>query len=758
MALDYWLPQGENFTLPEPARGWAQQVMDEPTDATSTYGPDVMVSYSSHDRPQVMQFVQRLRAAGVAAWIDQGGIDGAQKWGEEIVNAIDSCKTVILMISQNSMQSENINREVMLAWENGKHFLPLCLDEAKIPKSMQYQLAGIQKINLFEGDPEAKFVAVLRALVRLDVHVSPYYIALVSADLGDRDQALEWLNKAVEQRAGGLSRLKTEARFNGLRGDPRFAQIVARAESLPLEPEIAVPAAPAFPAGPVVVLTAPAKPSTWWKQILWPDIVNDSTARQASAQGVWAAAFLIVASIFGLMFASSAAPVPGAASGPAFGLTTVILIAIVFGAVGFGVQKMGRPAAVIGLVLCASGALQNLTNLQNASAPYNYWSAQYRQYEAYVQQYPQLDQPRNPTVLAYEQASSTYYGSWMALLISLLCVGGFTNATRGTFGYRRLVMSRMAVDKQEALTKEDIAAIKAKITGWFGKSRAAAAPPIARPAPAPVRVAPPPVPQYNASATATVPAPALPLVPRPVSPAPAVEVTPQAVPEAPPVPAPAVASAPAPALLRQGFAATIGVSGGIVYWPRVGAFLLANVAAGLTFLIGRSMSTSFSVPPIYWLFVICVACVFTAATVAGFHFLANVWAAAAVAAGLATLGSLPLLASLPTFAWSDLFYREQFQQFVLLPFVNSFILLIVLVWVVPRLQPMVLALWLGAMGTEIATSMVANLLHAAGAKDLPDTVLGGASVISAVLRSLAFAVVLWAGLQYVRKQSAVAAG
>ena len=71
---------------------------------------------------------------------------------------------------------------------------------------------------------------------------------------------------------------------------------------------------------------------------------------------------------------------------------------------------------------------------------------------------------------------------------------------------------------------------------------------------------------------------------------------------------------------------------------------------------------------------------------------------------------------------------------------------------------MVLALWLGAMGTEIATSLVANLLHALGAGDSPDAVLGGASVISAVLRSLAFAVVLWGGLQYLRKKAALTAG
>jgi hypothetical protein len=331
------------------------------------------------------------------------------------------------------------------------------------------------------------------------------------------------------------------------------------------------------------------------------------------------------------------------------------------------------------------------------------------------------------------------------LAVSLVCVGAFTNAMRGTFGYRRMVATHVAADKQDAITAEDLAAIKGKISGIFHKSGGAVLPrpAVPRSQPRTAAVPPPPAPAappYSPSPKVSKSAPAAPAEPPPTPAAPA------------DVPADAeVAIAPAP--LRKAFAATIGVSGGLIYWPRVGAFFLANLAAGLTFLIGRSMTTSFSVPPIYWLFAICLASVFTAATVAGFRFLSNAWAAAGAAALAATLASLPFYAMLSSFAWADLFYREQFQQFILLPFVNSFILLMALVWVVPRLQPMVLALWLGAMGTEIATSLVANLLHALGAGDSPDAVLGGASVISAVLRSLAFALGLWGGLQYLRKKA-----
>jgi hypothetical protein len=723
--------------------------MNEPSvTASRAYSPEVMVSYSSHDRAQVMQFVQRLRAAGVAAWIDQGGIDGAQRWGEEIVNAIDSCKTVLLMISQTSMQSENIAKEVMLAWENNKHFLPLCLEDAKIAKSMQYQLAGIQQIKLYEGDPEAKFVAVLRALVRLGVHVSPYYIAMVSADLGEREQAFEWLGRACEQRSSSLARLKTESRFSVLHGDPRFVALIKRMESLPLEEEGAIPDVPVVLPRPMVQQTAaPAKPAPLWKKILWPDIYDGASARQAAAQGVWMPALLVFLTILAVIFP----PAPGSASlfGPGSGTATAFLIMLMLGAIGFGVQKMGRPAAIIGLVICASGALQNLTKVQQASATLDAYSAQYRQYEQSQQQYPQYSQVQNPMVQAYQQASSLYYGSWFALLVSLISVGAFTNATRGTLGYRRMVMARTTPDRQDAVTGEDLAAIKGKIMGMLGKSRTAA--------PAPVAVAPAPTaaPPVTTQPTRPQPGP-IPVSPiatasiQPVSPTPPLVVT--LAPTEAVLVAPVVVVEP----VRQSFAAMIGVSGGLIYWPRVLAFLVANVAAGVVFVLSRSLTASASVSAAYWLWAICAACVFTAATVVGFRFVPNVWAAMAVAAGIATLVTVPFYAMLPTFLWADIGYREQFQQFILLPLIGSFILLVALSWVVPRLQPMVLALWLAAMGTEIATSVVLNLLHVLGAGEPPDAVLGGASVISAVLRSLAFALVLWGGLEYLRKQAAKA--
>jgi tetratricopeptide (TPR) repeat protein len=59
-------------------------------------------------------------------------------------------------------------------------------------------------------------------------YVSPYAIALIYTGLGEKDQALAWLEKAYEARDGLLIWLKVEPLFDGLRSDPRFADLLRR--------------------------------------------------------------------------------------------------------------------------------------------------------------------------------------------------------------------------------------------------------------------------------------------------------------------------------------------------------------------------------------------------------------------------------------------------------------------------------------------------------------------------------------------------
>ncbi len=65
-------------------------------------------------------------------------------------------------------------------------------------------------------------------------YVSPYSIALVHAGLGNTDQAFASLQKAIEARSTRLVRLNVEPRFEKLRYDPRFTELVQRVGLRPM--------------------------------------------------------------------------------------------------------------------------------------------------------------------------------------------------------------------------------------------------------------------------------------------------------------------------------------------------------------------------------------------------------------------------------------------------------------------------------------------------------------------------------------------
>ena len=133
---------------------------------------EVFISYASKDRDRILDLVDRLDSAGVPVWIDQMSIEGATMWSQEIVAAIRNCKVLILAISENSADSENVVKEVALASEGRKRILPVYLESAEIPESMAYQLAGIQRVEFFERQEDAGQRSVIRALAKLGVTVS----------------------------------------------------------------------------------------------------------------------------------------------------------------------------------------------------------------------------------------------------------------------------------------------------------------------------------------------------------------------------------------------------------------------------------------------------------------------------------------------------------------------------------------------------------------------------------------------------------
>jgi hypothetical protein len=77
--------------------------------------------------------------------------------------------------------------------------------------------------------------ATLQELQRISrrKYVPALYTAAIHSGLGDKDQAFLWLQKAYDERCDYLVYLWAEPAAQPLRGDPRFAQFLAR---IPVRP------------------------------------------------------------------------------------------------------------------------------------------------------------------------------------------------------------------------------------------------------------------------------------------------------------------------------------------------------------------------------------------------------------------------------------------------------------------------------------------------------------------------------------------
>jgi serine/threonine protein kinase len=126
----------------------------------------------------------------------------------------------------------------VLYWAERKY--PQSIQEAKTAAQLQgdknYAEAAAALDAGFRsgGWPSAlhKNIEVLLAQRKAKTdYVSPYAIAELYADSGDKDHAFEWLNTAYEEH-DGLNALRTDFTFDSLRSDPRYTDL-ARKIGLP---------------------------------------------------------------------------------------------------------------------------------------------------------------------------------------------------------------------------------------------------------------------------------------------------------------------------------------------------------------------------------------------------------------------------------------------------------------------------------------------------------------------------------------------
>jgi len=89
---------------------------------------------------------------------------------------------------------------------------------------------GFLGYALAKSGRRAEARAEMEGLLRLskERHVSPYNVAMICNGLGESDEALAWLERGYREREPRMVFLKAEPKWNNLRGDPRFQDLLRR--------------------------------------------------------------------------------------------------------------------------------------------------------------------------------------------------------------------------------------------------------------------------------------------------------------------------------------------------------------------------------------------------------------------------------------------------------------------------------------------------------------------------------------------------
>ena len=91
------------------------------------------ISYSRVHSDFALHLAKDLKAAGLDIWLDQLDIPTGARWDDEIQKALDQSGIFLIILSPESIQSQNVKDELGYAIDAGKHILPVVIEPCNVP-------------------------------------------------------------------------------------------------------------------------------------------------------------------------------------------------------------------------------------------------------------------------------------------------------------------------------------------------------------------------------------------------------------------------------------------------------------------------------------------------------------------------------------------------------------------------------------------------------------------------------------------------
>lgn len=125
-----------------------------------------VISYSSKDQQAAEQVCKLLEQHHIGCWISSRDVPPGKHYAEEIVEAIDSGRAVVLLLSSNANASVHVRNEVEYAISHQKALFPVRIEPVEPSKALKLYLGTSQRIDAWVSLDQQieKLAAAIRLL------------------------------------------------------------------------------------------------------------------------------------------------------------------------------------------------------------------------------------------------------------------------------------------------------------------------------------------------------------------------------------------------------------------------------------------------------------------------------------------------------------------------------------------------------------------------------------------------------------------
>jgi len=149
----------------------------------------VFVSYASPDSSVAEAVVMNLERHGVACWIAPRDVKAGALYADAIVRAIGGAKVLLLVLSESSVASPHVGKEIERASSKRRPIIAFRIDDAPLSPALEYFLGESQWVDARAGGMNAALAKLIASIRDGSAAMPPFNYSAIPSTSALRSSA-----------------------------------------------------------------------------------------------------------------------------------------------------------------------------------------------------------------------------------------------------------------------------------------------------------------------------------------------------------------------------------------------------------------------------------------------------------------------------------------------------------------------------------------------------------------------------------------